>query len=144
MLAEGTVRTMATGTSLSQMRVLGLRAVPASPRGPLSGEIISQPWYFQGRYFSVDRSSVRVDLPRPDTADPVWDPWFEFGPLQVRSISVMIGGGMQRLPGELIAKAADWIPYYRERCDGVVPGVDATENSLQPTFLIKPKPLTRS
>ncbi len=142
---QGTVRGTATGTSLSQIDVIGLR-----PRSLLSNpgpaDLITQHWYFQGRFYQVDRSSLAVVFPEEPARGlgVASDPWFELGPLQVSSASVIVDATMQRGPGQVLAQASDFLPYYAERCDGVIPGTDASPATSRPTFVARPQPLTRS
>jgi len=140
--ASGNIRGIATGTSLSQIPILGLRR--ADTEAGRRGEIVLQPWYFQGRYFAVDRPSIEVNFPEPGEAPAIFDPWFEFNPLHVASISVMMNGSMQRTPGRVIAVTPAYERYYRERCDGVIPGVDSPDTAPAPTFGVIRKPVTRS
>ncbi len=142
--ARGGIRGMATGTSLSQISLLGLRRVRAGREADSHGEIVLQPWYFQGRYFAVDRASIEVTLPESQERIGIFDPWFEFNPVRVASISVMMGGTMQRMPGRVIAATPDYRRYYRERCDGAIPGIDDPRTAMTPTFGVTREPVTRS
>ncbi|MDA1316150.1 MAG: acetoacetate decarboxylase family protein, partial [Acidobacteria bacterium] len=142
--AQGGLRSIPMGTSLSQIPILGLRSVSAGPEGAPRGEIVLQPWYFQGRYYTVDRPSVEVTLPEPQEESGVFDPWFEFNPVRVASISVMMGGSMQRTPGRVIAATPDFQRHYRERCDGAIPGIDDPRTAAAPTFGVIREPVTRS
>ncbi len=140
---EGTFQGFSTGTSLSQMDIACLRSGPFGGDDP-RGEFIAQQWYFQGQRSFVDRESLVVEL-SDKTADlgrP--DPWFEFQPFRVVSVTVMQQGGMQRMPAEVVASASGVAPYYRERCDGVLPGEDPSTDLAPPTFRIKPGVTTRS
>lgn len=142
--AQGKLRGIPTGTSLSQIPVLGLRRSAAHPSASTSGEIVAQPWYFQGRHFSVDRSTVRISFPEPADEESACDPWFEFNPVRVASVSVMTNVTMQRTPGRVVAPVPDLQPYYRERCDGAIPGIDSPLNPAVPTFGVVRAPVTRS
>ena len=142
--ARGLLQGIPTGTSLSQLPVLGLRRTRTGPSGAPIGEIVAQPWHFQGRHFTVDRSTVQVSLPEPASEDPVTDPWFEFNPVRVAAISVMTNGTMQRSPGRVIAPVSSFESYYRERCDGAIPGIDAAESPSASTFGVIREPVTRS
>jgi hypothetical protein len=51
---------------------------------------------------------------------------------------------MQRMPAEILAETGGIGPYYRERCDGVLPGADPAADSAAPGFRIKPNVTTRS
>lgn len=142
--AQGAIRGMATGTTLSRMEVFGLRA--GLPISGARAHLIAQHWDFQGRRQSVDRSAISVQFPEEAVAKAASrsDPWFEFASAQVLSASIMSGAYMQRGPGRVLAEVPDFIPYYRERCDGVVPGVDAAESAPAPSFHVRTAPVTRS
>ena len=144
-VAEAAVRGIPTGTSLSQLDVIGLR--PRSlMRNSNAADLITQHWYFQGRFFQVDRSSLAVTFPEEPAAGltEATDPWFELGPLRAMSASVIVDATMQRGPGQVVATADNFLPYYAERCDGLVPGTEASGAAVRPTFLARPQPVTRS
>jgi Acetoacetate decarboxylase (ADC) len=140
---EGTFQAFSTGTSLSQIDIACLRSGPFSG-GDSRGEFIAQEWFFQGQRSFVDRASLVVELPdkAADLGRP--DPWFEFNPFRVVSVTVMQQGGMQRMPAEIVTAAGGIAPFYRERCDGVLPGEDPATDAAPPTFRIKPGVTTRS
>ncbi len=144
-LGQGAVRGMATGVSLSQLDVIGLR-----PRSLLSkpgpADLITQRWHYQGRFYHVDRPSLTIALPEQPARGLTFasDPWFELGPFEASSASVIVDATMQRGPGEVLAQTPDFLPYYAERCDGVIPGVDTSPATSRPSFLARPEPLTRS
>jgi hypothetical protein len=142
--AQGGLRGIPTGTSLSQIPILGLRSVSNGPEADPHGEIVLQPWYFQGRYFAVDRASVEVTLPEPQDESAAFDPWFELNPVRVASISVMMGGSMQRTPGRVIDISPGYQRYYRERCDGAIPGIDDPRTAAAPTFGVTREPVSRT
>jgi len=142
--AQGLLRGIPMGTSLSQLPVLGLRRTRTGPSGTPMGEIIAQPWHFQGRHFTVDRPSVEVSLPEPTDDGPVTDPWFEFNPVRVAAISFVTNATMQRSPGQIVAPVPNFESYYRERCDGIIPGIDSPATSAIPTFGVIREPVTRS
>jgi hypothetical protein len=48
------------------------------------------------------------------------------------------------MPAEILTATSGIAPYYRERCDGVLPGVDPAADSAAPGFRIKPNVTTRS
>jgi hypothetical protein len=141
--SEGTFQSFSTGTSLSQMDIASLRAGPFRNGDP-RGEFVAQQWYFQGQRSFVDRASLVVEFPDKETALGRSDPWFEFNPFRVVSVAVMQQGNMQRLPAEIVAGAGGIAPYYRERCDGVLPGENPAAESAPPTFRVKPNVTTRS
>jgi hypothetical protein len=141
--SEGTFQGFSTGTSLSQMDIACLRAGPFRSDDP-RGEFIAQQWYFQGQRSIVDRTSLVIEFPGKEAALGRPDPWFEFNPFRVVSVTVMQQGGMQRMPAEIVAAAGGITPYYRERCDGVLPGEDPAADSIAPSFRIKPGVTTRT
>lgn len=139
---EGTFQGFSTGTSLSQMDIVCLRSGPFR-NGESEGELVAQQWYFQGKRSFVDRSSLVVEFPGGEAAGGVTDPWFEFNPFRVVSVTVMQHGRMQRMPGEIVAHAEGISRYYLDRCDGVLPGQDPAETAT-PGFRVKPSVTTRS
>jgi len=141
--SEGTFQGFSTGTSLSQMDIACLRAGPFRNDDP-RGEFVVQQWFFQGQRSFVDRASFVVEFPDKEAALGRPDPWYEFNPFRVVSVTVMQQGGMQRMPAEIVAEAGRISPYYRERCDAVLPGEDPAADSTAPTFRIKPNVTTRS
>lgn len=141
--SEGTFQGFSTGTSLSQMDIACLRAGPFQNDDP-RGEFVVQQWYFQGQRSFVDHNSLVIEFPDKETPLGRPDPWFEFNPFRVVSVTVMQQGGMQRMPAEILAEAGGMGPYYRERCDGVLPGAGPAADSAAPSFRIKPNVTTRS
>jgi hypothetical protein len=143
--AQGNVRTLSSGTSLSQIPIIALRTGPFSTEGPAPGELVLQTWYYQGQYSGADRETLLVELPDklPPGLEARSDPWFEFKPFQVLSATTMIRGAMQRGPGKVIANVADASPYCLERCDGLLPGREVSA-AVAPTFRPKQKALSQS
>jgi hypothetical protein len=141
--AEGAFQGFSTGTSLSEMEIACLRSGPFAGDDP-RGEFVAQRWFFQGQRSFVDRASLVIEFPDKETALGRPDPWFEFNPFRVVSITVMQQGGMQRMPAEIVAGAGGLAPYYRERCDGVLPGENAAADPAAPSFRVKPGVTTRS
>jgi hypothetical protein len=135
--AEGWQQGFSTGTSLLQMRVAGLRAGPFGSTQPVGGELIVQPWHFQGQLSQVLPESIGFEFPEPQSRNGVTDPWFEFNPVRVAAVSVMHYGSMQREPGQTVAQWPDFQPFYRERCDGILPG-EAPDAFQAPTFRARP------
>ena len=140
--SEGTFQGFSTGTSLSQMDIVCLRSGSFRDADP-AGELIAQQWYFQGQRSFVDRSSLVIDFPAAEAAAAQSDPWFEFNPFRVVSVTVMQHGRMQRMPAEVAAQTQGISRYYLDRCDGVLPGQDPAE-SVAPSFRVKPAVTTRS
>jgi hypothetical protein len=143
--AEGAVRRLSSGTSLSQIPIIALRTGPYSADGPAPGELVLQTWHYQGEYSVADRQSLLVELPEKTLPglDAASDPWFEFKPFQVLSATALIRGSMQRGPGKVIATVADATPYCLERCDGLLPGRDLS-TAAPPTFRPKQTSLMQS
>ena len=79
-----------------------------------------------------------------DGAAPMATPWFRLGPLQVVSAGAMEDAHMQRGPGRVVQAVPDFEPYYRERCDGVLPDEPLPAASVQPTFGKAPGPRPQS
>ncbi len=143
--AEGNVRSVSSGTSLSQIPIISLRGGPFPADGPAPGELVLQTWYYQGEYSVADRESLLLEFPEkaaPDLAERP-DPWFEFKPFQVLSATAMIRGTMQRGPGRVIATVPDAAPYCLERCDGLLPGRQLS-TAVAPTFRPKQGSLMQS
>ena len=115
--AEGSYGGFSTGTTLAEMTVATLRLGPASGNGPRSGEIVVQPWYYQGLRKPVHRAGLDASFPASGNGDV----WARVGPVHAYSAMVMDGAGMQRLPGRPVAAVSDVGPYYRDRCDGRLP-----------------------
>ena len=115
--AEGSYGGFSTGTTLAEMTVATLRLGPASGNRRRSGEIVIQPWYYQGLRKPVQRAGLDASFPASGGSDV----WATMGPVHAYSAMVMDGAGMQRLPGRPVAAVSDVGPYYRERCDGRLP-----------------------
>jgi hypothetical protein len=142
---EGTFQGFSTGTSLAQIDVACLRAGPFHGNDP-RGEIVLQHWYFQGQRSHVDRQSLVTEFPDEEAPGGLGrpDPWSEFNPFRVVSVTVMQHGGMQRMPAEIAAEAGGIAPFYLERCDGVLAGKDPLADFAAPSFRVKPAVNTRS
>ena len=118
--AQGSYGGFSTGTSLEKMTVATLRLGPVSETGVRTGEIVVCPWLYQGLRRPVHRASL--DASFPASADrEARDAWNGIGPVHAYAASVMDGAGMQRLPGQVVARIEDAGPYYRDRCDGRLP-----------------------
>ena len=115
--AEGSYGGFSTGTSLAEMTVATLRLGPESGNRPQSGEIVIQPWYYQGLRKPVRRADLDASFPASGSRDV----WARVGPVHAYSAMIMDGAGMQRLPGRSVAAISDVGPYYRDRCDGRLP-----------------------
>jgi hypothetical protein len=143
--AEGSIRGASTGTSLSLLNVFTLQAGPFGPAAPSRpAQILAQTWHFQGNHLFVEPEALKLDLPQPDDAETAGtDTWFEFQPIRLVSAAVLVSGSMQRGPARSLAELRDFEPYYRERCDGVLPG-EPSGKQVPPTFLIQPAPPSQS
>ena len=143
--AEGRLRGSAAGISLGQVATVGLRAPPFGLGRNPPAQLVSQPWYFQGRYLRIDPSSFVLELPSETV--PGWlgspTPWFEFRPFQNASAVAVEDVGMQRGPVQIVGAVHDFEPYYAERCDGVLPG-QPVPDKVQPTFRVRRPPTVRS
>ena len=143
--AESRLRGSPAGISLSQLRTVGLRAQPFGRDQTPPAQLVSQPWYFQGRYLRIDPRSFVLEL--PSEAAPGWlgrpTPWFEFRPFQNVSAVAVEDVGMQRGPGRIVGTVDDFEPYYAERCDGVLPG-QPVPDEVQPTFRVRRPRTARS
>ena len=115
--AQGSYGGFSTGTTLAEMTVATLRLGAASGNRSRSGEIVIQPWYYQGLRKPVHHASLDASFPASGGSDV----WASMGPVHAYSAMVMDGAGMQRLPGRLMARVSDVGPYYRDRCDGRLP-----------------------
>ncbi len=105
-----------TGTSLANMRVATLR-LRHRPGQPLpTGEIVVQPWYYQGLRKPVSRDSLHASF-----ATGRDRPWNQLGPARAYRAIVFDSATLQRLPGAVLAEVADVGPYFRDRCEGRLP-----------------------
>ena len=139
--AGGVFQGFATGTTLLQAGIFGLRA----ERGGDSAELVYQHWHYQGRRQRVDPKSLTLELsPAPATdAAVVTDPWHELGPIRPFAAVVLDSGGIQRSPAQVVAAVDDFEDYYRERGDGVLPWEPLPADPMQPS-LKRTAPATRS
>ena len=118
--AQGSYGGFSTGTSLARMTVATLRLGPVSDGAARTGEIVVRLWLYQGLRRPVHR--VSLDASFPGSADrEARDAWNGIGPVHAYAATVMDGAGMQRLPGQVVARIEDAGPYYRDRCDGRLP-----------------------
>ncbi len=120
---EGSFEGFSTGTSLSQIEIATLRLRPEFRDTPRSGELLIQPWYYQGLRKRVAPRSLRFEFPSPPegATNIELDAWHEFGPARIATVSVIDSGALQRMPAPVVATVADINPYYRDRCDGTLP-----------------------
>jgi len=143
---EGTVRGFSTGTSLARINIVGLRAGPFREGEAPRGELVAQTWFFQGRRLYGDLKTAKLEFPGRKAPGGIGrpSPWFEFQLFHLISAAGVEDVGMQRGPGRVVAQVPDFTPYYRERCDGLLPGERAPATSVQPTFRAQRLPTTRS
>jgi hypothetical protein len=140
--ADGAFGGFSTGTTLGRFNILSLRVRP----GQRTGELVLQPWKYQGRRQQV--TPITAAMAAPDGESPQGgvrlDPWYDLGPMQIASIAALETGLMQRAPGQVVATVADPAPYYRERCDGVLPWEAEPTDPPQPSLTVSPDDLARS
>ena len=145
----GAFRGFSTGLSLSRTDIVSLRARPFRSGTPRQAELVEQTFFFQGRRHYADTRGIELSFPGgtasgTDGAAPMATPWFRLGPLQVVSAGAMEDAHMQRGPGRVVQAVPDFEPYYRERCDGVLPDEPLPAASVQPTFGKAPGPRPQS
>jgi hypothetical protein len=131
--ADGAFDGFVTGTSLSQLSIVSLQARP----GGDSARLVYQQWYYQGRRNRINPSSLALGFAAPDDPDAL-DPWHELNPAQLNGAAVYDSAVMQRSPGEVLAEVEDFQPYYRERCDGILPWDPAPLGNVPPTLRVLP------
>ena len=118
--AEGLYGGFSTGTSLAEMPVATLRLQPGPGRGAPRGEIVTQPWYFQGLRKPVRRESLFASFPSTGNSERQ-DAWSRTGAARAHWASVFDNATLQRLPGTVAAEVGDVAPYYRDRCGDSLP-----------------------
>ena len=118
--AAGFYGGFSTGTSLADMPVTALRLRQGVGGAQPAGELVTQPWYFQGLRKPVRRESLYASFPpaEGDTRPSVWN---RMGPANAYWAMVFDSATMQRLPGTVVAEVENPGPYYRDRCDGHLP-----------------------
>ena len=143
--AEGRLRGSAAGISLGRVATVGLRAPPFGRGRNPPAQLVSQPWYFQGRYLRIDPRSFVLELPSEAAPGRLGrpTPWFEFRPFQNVSAVAAEDVGMQRGPGRIVEAVDGFEPYYAQRCDGVLPGRPVPDE-VQPTFRVRRPRTVRS
>ena len=143
---EASVRGFSTGISLARINIVGLRAAPFREGEAPRGELVAQTWFFQGRRLYGDPKTAKLEFPDKPAPGNIGrpTPWFEFSPFHLMSSAGVEDVGMQRGPGRIVAEVPDFTPYYRERCDGLLPGEQPPTARVQPTFRAKRLPTTRS
>lgn len=132
--ADGAYGGFTTGTSLGRMNIVSLRVRP----GQRLGELILQEWTYQGRRQQVTELSAAMgvsDAASSET-DVRLDPWYELQPLQLASIGAFETGLMQRHPAEVVGVVEHPEPFYRERCDGILPWEPDPQKHPQPSLIM--------
>lgn len=118
--ATGFYGGFSTGTSLADMTVAALRLRPGAAGQERRGEIVTQPWRFQGLRKPVRRESLVATF---HAAESGYAPaaWNRVGPANAYWAMVFDSAVMQRLPGAVVAEVENPGPYYRDRCRGRLP-----------------------
>lgn len=140
--ADGAFGGFATGITLGRFNTLSLRVRPSQR----TGELVLQPWTYQGRRQQVTPISASMDVPEGDSheTDVRLDPWYDLRPMQLASIAVLESGLMQRAPGQVVATVDQPEAFYRERCDGVLPWEPDPASPPQPSFTVSRDDRSRS
>ena len=107
-----------TGTSMGGMAVATLRVRPRSSERLPGGELVVQPWYYQGLLKPSHPASLSVEFPSADGNPGLWS---GIGSVRPYKATVYDGAAMQRRPGSVVSEVADVGPFYRQRCEGRLP-----------------------
>ena len=107
-----------TGTSLGRMEVATLRLRPRSSERLPRGELVVQPWYYQGLLKPAHPASLSAVFPSADGKPGLWS---GIGSVRPYKATVFDGAAMQRLPGSIVSEVVDVGPFYRQRCEGRLP-----------------------
>ena len=118
--ADGFYGGFSTGTSLADMPVATLRLRLGRRGATPTGELMTQPWYYQGLRKPVRRESLFASFPDAES-DARPSAWSRMGPANAYWATVFDSATLQRLPGVVVAQVEDVAPYYRDRCDGRLP-----------------------
>ena len=118
--ADGTYGGFSTGTSLNEMLVVTLRPKIGAGSEPPAGELLLQPWYYQGLRKPFQRESLQASFPAPANNTDA-NAWNQMGPVDAYWADIYDGADLQRLPATLAGEVPDIGPYYRDRCDGRLP-----------------------
>ena len=118
--ADGSYGGFSTGTSLNEMLVVTLRPKIGAGSEPRSGELLLQPWYYQGLRKPLSRQSLYAAFTAPPEGAVV-NPWNRMGPVDAYWADIYDDADLQRLPAALAGQVPDIAPYYRDRCDGQLP-----------------------
>ena len=120
--ATGFYGGFSTGTSLADMSVVTLRLGNGAGGGNPKGEIMVQPWRFQGLRMPIRRESLHTSFPPAERGSRA-TVWNRMGPANAYWALVFDSATMQRLPAAVIAEIENPAPYYRDRCGGRLPWV---------------------
>ena len=130
--AAGFYGGFSTGTSLADMPVAALRLRWGTGGAQPKGELVTQPWYFQGLRKPVRRESLYASFPAAE-GDARASAWNRMGPANAYWAMVFDSATMQRLPGTVVAEVELPGPFYRDRCNGRLPwespGADREQDS---------------
>lgn len=134
--ADGGFGGFSTGTSIGRLNVVSLRVRP----GQRTGELVLQQWAYQGRRQQVNPVTAAMDVPAGESPSggARLDPWYGLRPMQLTAMGALETGGVQRLPGQVIATVEKPDEFYRERCDGVLPWESDPADQPQPSLIVKP------
>jgi hypothetical protein len=135
--ADGGFGGFSTGTSIGRLNIVSLRVRP----GQRTGELVLQQWAYQGRRQQVNPITAAMDVPAGDPpAGGVvrFDPWYGLQPMQLAAMGALETGGVQRMPGEVVAAVEKPDEFYRERCDGVLPWEADPSEQPQPSMIVRP------
>lgn len=132
--AAGSYAGFSTGTALGAMQVATLRLRPGSRERSRSGELVVQPWYYQGLPKPVRPESVEARFPQAGSAESALGAWTRVGAARPQEAAVFDTAVMQRRPGVVMAEVPDVDAYYRDRCEGTLPWAwRATGRQAQPS-----------
>ena len=119
--ASGIYTGFSTGTTLDDLEVATLRLRAESSALPRGGELIVQPWYYQGLRRQVQPATVDAALRDSGTGGTASHAWTRPSAIRTYSATVTDSAVMQRLPGAVVSEIDEVGPYYRDRCDGRLP-----------------------
>ena len=108
-----------TGTSLAEMLVASLRLRHRARQSQPAGEIVIQPWRYQGLRLPVSRESLFASFAAGGNGRA--GAWNRIGAARAYWAAVFDSATLQRLPGTVAAEVDDVGPYYRDRCEGRLP-----------------------
>ena len=118
--ADGAYGGFSTGTSLNEMLVVTLRPKIGAGSEPPAGELLLQPWYYQGLRKPFRRESLQASFPAPAASTDA-SAWNRMGPVDAYWADIYDDADLQRMPATPAGEVPDIEPYYRDRCDGRLP-----------------------